>query len=115
MQLASRLNRFNEPETLKMAKLGRELRAQGIDITDLSLGEPDFDTPQHIKDGAKKAIDENFSHYTPVAGYLDLRQAVCDKLKRDNNLDYTTDQIIVSTGAKQSIANVVLSIVGEGD
>lgn len=115
MQLASRLNRFNEPETLKMAKLGRELRASGIDITDLSLGEPDFDTPQHIKDAAKTAIDENFSHYTPVAGYLDLRQAVCDKLKRDNNLDYTTDQVIISTGAKQSIANVVLSIVDPGD
>ena len=115
MQLSSRLSLFNEPETLKMAKLGRELRASGIDITDLSLGEPDFDTPQHIKDAAKKAIDDNFSHYTPVAGYLDLRQAVCDKLKRDNNLSYTPDQIIISTGAKQSIANVVMSIVDAGD
>ena len=115
MQLSSRLSRFNEPETLKMAKLGRELRAKGIDITDLSLGEPDFDTPQHIKDAAKKAIDENYSHYTPVAGYIDLRQAVCDKLKRDNNLDYLPEQIVVSTGAKQSIANAVLSIVDAGD
>lgn len=115
MQLSSRLSLFNEPETLKMAKLGRELRASGIDITDLSLGEPDFDTPQHIKDAAKKAIDDNFSHYTPVAGYLDLRQAVCDKLKRDNNLSYTPDQIIISTGAKQSIANVVMSIVDADD
>jgi aspartate aminotransferase len=115
MQLSSRLNRFNEPETLKMAKLGRELRAQGIDITDLSLGEPDFDTPQHIKDAAKKAIDENYSHYTPVAGYLDLRQAVCTKLKRDNALDYTPEQVVVSTGAKQSIANLVLSIVDTDD
>jgi len=115
MHLADRLLRFNEPETLKMAKLGRELRAQGIDITDLSLGEPDFDTPQHIKDAAKKAIDENYSHYTPVAGYLDLRQAISAKFKRDNGLDYQPEQIIVSTGAKQSIANVVLSIVDPGD
>lgn len=115
MQLSSLLQRFNEPETLKMAKLGRELRAQGIDITDLSLGEPDFDTPEHIKDAAKKAIDENYSHYTPVAGYLDVRQAVCTKLKRDNNLEYTADQIIISTGAKQSIANVVLALVDKND
>ncbi|MEJ7675174.1 MAG: aminotransferase class I/II-fold pyridoxal phosphate-dependent enzyme [Chitinophagaceae bacterium] len=81
MQLSSLLSRFNEPETLKMAKLGRELRAKGINIIGLSLGEPDFDTPQHIKDAAKKAIDENWSHYTPVAGYLDLREAICNKLK----------------------------------
>lgn len=100
---------------MKMAKLGRELRAQGIDITDLSLGEPDFDTPVHIKEAAKQAIDDNYSHYTPVAGYLDLRQAVCEKLKRDNGLTYTPDQIVVSTGAKQSIANAVLSIVDIGD
>ena len=115
MQLSSLLSRFNEPETLKMAKLGRALRAQGIDITDLSLGEPDFDTPQHIKDAAKKAIDENYSHYTPVAGFLELREAVCTKLLRDNNLNFTPDQIVVSTGAKQSIANVVLAIVDAGD
>ena len=115
MQLSSLLQRFNEPETLKMAKLGRELRAKGIDITDLSLGEPDFDTPDHIKEAAKKAIDENYSHYTPVAGYLDVRQAVCTKLKRDNNLDYTPEQIIISTGAKQSIANAVLALVDVND
>ncbi|CAN5811590.1 pyridoxal phosphate-dependent aminotransferase [soil metagenome] len=115
MQLSSLLSRFNEPETLKMAKLGRELRAKGIDITDLSLGEPDFDTPDHIKEAAKKAIDDNYSHYTPVAGYLDLREAVCTKLLRDNNLQYNPDQIVVSTGAKQSIANTVLSIVDAGD
>ncbi len=115
MQLSSLLSQFNEPETLKMAKLGRELRAKGIDITDLSLGEPDFDTPQHIKEAAKKAIDDNFSHYTPVAGYLDLRQAVCTKLLRDNQLHYTPEQIVVSTGAKQSIANTVLAIVDKGD
>lgn len=115
MQLSSLLQRFNEPETLKMAKLGRELRAKGFDITDLSLGEPDFDTPDHIKTAAKKAIDENYSHYTPVAGYPDLREAVCVKLKRDNNLEYTPDQVIVSTGAKQSIFNTVMSIVDQGD
>lgn len=115
MQLSSLLDRFNEPETLKMAKLGRELRAQGIDITDLSLGEPDFDTPQHIKDAAKKAIDDNYSHYTPVAGYPDLREAVCKKFKRDNDLDYKVENIIVSTGAKQSIANLVLALVDKGD
>lgn len=115
MVLSSLLSRFNEPETLKMAKLCRELRAQGLDITDLSLGEPDFDTPDHIKEAAKKAIDDNFSHYTPVAGYLDLREAICTKLLRDNKLAYSADQIIVSTGAKQSIANTVLSIVDAGD
>jgi aspartate aminotransferase len=115
MQLSSLLQRFNEPETLKMAKLGRALRAQGIDITDLSLGEPDFDTPAHIKEAAKQAIDDNFSHYTPVAGYLELREAVCNKLKRDNNLEYTPDQVIVSTGAKQSIANTVLALIESGD
>ena len=114
MELSSLLTRFKEPETLKMAKLGRALRAKGADITDLSLGEPDFDTPDHIKEAAKRAIDENFSHYTPVAGYLDLREAICAKLKRDNGLDYSPEQIVVSTGAKQSIANAVLSIVEIG-
>jgi aspartate aminotransferase len=115
MELASRLSRFNEPETLKMAKLGRELRSQGHDVIDLSIGEPDFDVPQHVKDAAKKAIDDNWSHYTPVAGYPDLREAVCKKLKRDNNLDYTSENIIVSTGAKQSLANVILTLVNEGE
>ena len=115
MHLSSLLSRFNEPETLKMAKLGRALRAEGVDVTDLSLGEPDFDTPFHIKEAAKKAIDENYSHYTPVAGYLDLRQAVCTKLLRDNGLEYSPDQIVVSTGAKQSIANTVLALVDKGD
>jgi len=109
------MSRFNEPETLKMAKLGRTLRSQGIDITDLTLGEPDFDTPEHIKLAAKKAIDNNFSHYTPVVGIPELRQAICDKLQRDNNLHYLPEQIIVSTGAKQSIANAVLALVDAGD
>lgn len=115
MELSSRLSRFNEPETLKMAKLGRALRSQGIDIIDLSLGEPDFDTPEHIKQAAEKAVEDNFSHYTPVAGYPDLREAICTKLKRDNNLDYTPENIIVSTGAKQSIANLVMALVDSGD
>lgn len=115
MELSSLLNRFNEPETLKMAKLGRELRAKGIDVIDLSLGEPDFDTPQHIKEAAIKAINDNWSHYTPVAGFLDLREAVCSKLKRDNNLDYKPENIITSTGAKQSLANAILALVDEGD
>jgi len=115
MQLSSVLQRFNEPETLKMAKLGRELRAKGIDVIDLSLGEPDFDTPAHIKEAAKKAIDDNFSHYTPVAGYLDLREAVCSKLKRDNGLDYKPENIVVSTGAKQSLANAILAVVDDNE
>ncbi|TAH09323.1 MAG: pyridoxal phosphate-dependent aminotransferase [Sphingobacteriia bacterium] len=115
MELSSLLNRFSEPETLKMAKLGRELRAQGIDVIDLSLGEPDFDTPQHIKDAAIKAINDNWSHYTPVAGFADLREAVCTKLKRDNNLDYKPENIIASTGAKQSLANIILALVDEDD
>ncbi|HEY0356894.1 MAG TPA: pyridoxal phosphate-dependent aminotransferase [Flavisolibacter sp.] len=115
MILSSILNRFSEPETLKMARLGRELRSKGIDIVDLSLGEPDFDTPKHIKEAAKKAIDENWSHYTPVAGYLDLREAICKKFKRDNQLEYQPENVVVSTGAKQSLANAVLSLVDVGD
>lgn len=115
MLLSSLLDRFAEPETLKMAKLGRELRAKGIDVIDLSLGEPDFDTPQHIKDAAIKAINDNWSHYTPVSGYPDLREAVCTKLKRDNNLDYKPENIVVSTGAKQSLANTILALAEEGD
>ena len=115
MKLSTRLDLFAEPETLKMAKLGRELRAKGIDVIDLSLGEPDFDTPEHIKEALKKAVDDNYSHYTPVAGYPDVREAVCTKLKRDNNLDYKPENILVSTGAKQSLANVVMAVVSKGD
>lgn len=98
-----------------MAKLGRELRAKGIDVIDLSLGEPDFDTPVHIKEAAVKAIQDNWSHYSPVPGFLDLREAVCSKFKRDNNLDYKPENIVVSTGAKQSLANAILALVDEGD
>src|SRR5687767_15419251 len=97
-----------------MAKLGRELRSQGHDVIDLSIGEPDFDVPQHVKDAAKKAIDDNWSHYSPVAGYPDLKAAVCEKLKRDNNLEYVPENIVVSTGAKQSLANIILTLVNEG-
>jgi aspartate aminotransferase len=115
MKLASRLQKFNEPETLKMAKLGRELKAKGVDVIDLSLGEPDFDTPEHIKEAGIKAIKDNWSHYPPVAGYLDLREAVCQKFRRDNHLEYTPENIVVSTGAKQSLANTILALVDEGD
>ena len=115
MALSRFLDRFNEPETLRMAQLGRELRARGIDVIDMSLGEPDFDTPAHIKEAAITAIHENWTHYTPVAGLPDLRQAVCHKFKRDNQLDYQPEQIVVSTGAKQSLANAILSLVDEGD
>ena len=115
MQLSSLLDRFNEPETLKMAKLGRELAAKGFNVINLSLGEPDFDTPQHIKDAAIKAINENWSHYSPVAGYMDLRESVCTKLLRDNNLSYKPENIVTSTGAKQSLANAILALVDEGD
>lgn len=115
MALSSLIDRFNEPETLKMARLGRELKAKGFDIVDLSLGEPDFDTPQHIKEAAKKAIDENWSHYTPVAGFLDLREAICHKFQRDNDLSYKPENIVVSTGAKHSLANAILSLVEEGE
>jgi aspartate aminotransferase len=115
MRLSSRLQKFSEPETLKMAKLGRELRAKGLDITDLSLGEPDFDTPRHIKKAAIEAIKDNWSHYPPVAGYLDLREAICHKFKRDNKLDYKPENILVSAGAKQSIANLVMAVIQQGD
>lgn len=98
-----------------MARKSRELKAKGIDIISLSLGEPDFATPQVIKDAAKKAIDENFSYYTHVSGYLELREAICAKFKRDNGLNYSPDEIVVSTGAKQSIANAVLCLVNPGD
>lgn len=113
--LSERINSMQESATLKMAKISRELRSQGHDVIDLSIGEPDFDTPQHIKDAAKKAIDEGYTHYTPVPGYPELRKAIAAKLKRDNNIDYTFEQIVVSTGAKQSIANVVLSLVNKGE
>ncbi|MBL0048394.1 MAG: pyridoxal phosphate-dependent aminotransferase [Bacteroidetes bacterium] len=114
-KLSARHNNITEPQTLAMARISRELQANGIDVISLSIGEPDFDTPDFIKEAAKKAIDDNFSHYTPVPGYLDVRQAICTKFKRDNNLTYTPDEIVVSTGAKQSIANVILALVDKDD
>jgi aspartate aminotransferase len=113
--LSNRINYLSESETLAMSRKCRELTAKGHNVINLSLGEPDFNTPDYIKKAAKKAIDDNFTFYSPVAGYADLRDAICLKLKRDNNLDYTCDQIVVSTGAKQSIANVVLCLVNPGD
>ena len=113
--LSDRVNRISESQTIAMARKSRELKSQGIDIISLSLGEPDFATPQIIKDAAKQAIDANFSYYTHVSGYVELREAICKKFKRDNGLDYTADQIVVSTGAKQSIANAVLCLVNPGD
>ncbi len=106
---------MSESQTLAMTRKSRELIAQGIDVINLSIGEPDFNTPDFIKEAAKKAIDDNFSHYTPVPGYPDLREAISNKFKRDNNLDYSPDEIVVSTGAKQSIANVALALVNPGD
>lgn len=109
------LNRLSESATIKMAQLSRELAQKGVNVISLSLGEPDFRAPKHIKDAAKAAMDAGFDSYSPVAGYLDLRQAICDKLKRDNDLEYKPDQIVVSTGAKQSLANVFMSFLNEGD
>lgn len=115
MQLAQRLDRISEPQTIKMAKLSRELKAKGMDIIDLSLGEPDFQTPEHICAAAEQAIRKGYTKYTPVAGIPELRQAICAKLLRDNELEYTPEQILVSTGAKQSLANAVLAILDPGD
>lgn len=113
--LSQRIENLSESQTIKMAKMGRELSAKGVSVINLSFGEPDFGTPQYIKDAAKDAMDKNFTYYTPVSGYPDLRKAIADKLKRENNLDYTFDQIVVSTGAKQSLANAILCIMNPGD
>lgn len=115
IQLSNRLLSMEESATLAMSRISRELKAAGKDIISLSLGEPDFFTPQFIKDAALEAMNNNFTTYTPVAGYDDLRESICEKFKRDNNLTYTKDQIVVSTGAKQSIANVVMSCINPGD
>jgi aspartate aminotransferase len=115
IELSERLLMMEESATLAMSRKSRELKAQGKDIISLSLGEPDFPTPQFIKDAAIKALEDNFTTYTPVQGYDDLREAISNKFKRDNGLTYSKDQIVVSTGAKQSIANVVLSLIGKDD
>ncbi len=113
--LSDRINLISESQTIAMARKSRELKAQGIDIISLSLGEPDFATPEVVKQAAIKAINDNFSYYTHVSGYLELRQAIAHKFKRDNGLDYEADDIVVSTGAKQSIANAVLCLINPGD
>jgi aspartate aminotransferase len=113
--LSDRIKSLSVSQTLAMAQKSRELKAQGIDVINLSLGEPDFNTPDYIKEAAKKAIDENYSKYPPVPGYDDLRKAISRKFKEENGLDYTSDQIIVSAGGKHSLINVILSIVNPGD
>lgn len=109
------LEQLTESATLAMARMSRELAQQGHKVVSLSLGEPDFDTPDFIKEAAKKAIDDNITHYPPVNGFLDVRQAICKKFERDNGLKYTPDQIVISTGAKQAIANTILALVEKGD
>lgn len=113
--LSDRINNLSTSQTLAMAALARELKAQGKDIISLSLGEPDFNTPDFIKEAAKKAIDENYSTYSPVDGYMDLKEAICRKFKRDNNLDYKPANIVVSTGAKQSLYNIAQVMLNDGD
>jgi aspartate aminotransferase len=113
--LSNRILNMAESETLAMTAKARELKAQGKDVISLSIGEPDFNTPEIVKEAAKQAIDDNFTHYPPVPGYPDLREAVCQKFKRDNNLDFKPEQIVVSTGAKQSIYQVVQCLVNPGD
>ena len=114
-KLSKRINNLPVSATLAMAAKARELKENGIDIIGLSLGEPDFNTPDFIKNAAIKAIEENYNSYTPVDGYVDLKKSICKKFKRDNELDYKPDQIVVSTGAKQSIANTVQVLVNPGD
>ncbi len=113
--LADRIVNLAESQTIAMARMSRELKEQGHDVISLSLGEPDFITPAYIREGAKQAIDDGFTFYPPISGFADLRQAVADKLKRENGLDYRPEQIVVSTGAKQSIANAVLCLINPGD
>lgn len=114
-QLSNRLQRLAPSATLAMSQKSSEMKAQGIDVINMSVGEPDFNTPDHIKEAAKKAIDENYSRYSPVAGYADLRQAIVDKLKRENQLDYNVNEICVSNGAKQSVCNSVMALVNPGE
>ena len=114
-QLSDRLNRLAPSATLAMSQKSGEMKAQGIDVINLSVGEPDFNTPEHIKEAAKRAIDENFSKYSPVPGYVELRKAIADKLKNENGLQYSTNEILVSNGAKQSVCNTVMALVNDGE
>ena len=113
--ISDRVQSLSPSQTLAMSQKSNELKAQGIDVINLSVGEPDFNTPDHIKEAAKRAIDENFTFYTPVPGYMSLRKAIADKLKNENGLDYAPEQIVVSGGAKQSLCNVILSVINPGD
>lgn len=114
-QIANRIANLAASETLAMSQKSSELKAQGIDVINLSVGEPDFNTPENVKNAAKEAIDENYSFYTPVAGYLSLRKSICNKLKKENNLSFEPDQIVCSNGAKQSVCNILLSVVNPED
>jgi aspartate aminotransferase len=114
-ELSNRLNRLQPSATLAMSQKSSEMKAQGIDIVNMSIGEPDFNTPDAIKEAAKKAIDDNYSHYSPVPGYPVLRNAIVEKLKRENGLDYTPAQILCSNGAKQSVCNTLMALVNDGD
>ena len=114
-QLSERLNRLAPSATLAMSQKSSEMKAQGIDVINMSVGEPDFNTPDHIKEAGKKAIDQNFSRYSPVPGYPDLRSAIVAKLKNENGLDYTAAEILVSNGAKQCVCNAIMALVNDGD
>ena len=114
-QLSDRLQRLAPSATLAMSQKSSEMKAQGIDVINMSVGEPDFNTPDHIKEAAKKAIDDNYSRYSPVPGYADLRKAIVEKLKNENGLDYTVNEVLVSNGAKQSVCNTVMALVNPGD
>ena len=115
MKLSSRINRLTPSATFAMAAKSAELKAQGVDVINMSVGEPDFNTPDHIKEAARKAIDENYSKYSPVPGYVSLRNAICGKLSKENGLEYTPEEILVSSGAKQSLCNTVMALVDAGD
>ncbi len=114
-QLSNRLQRLAPSATLAMSQKSSEMKAQGLDVINMSVGEPDFNTPDHIKEAGKKAIDENYSRYSPVTGYADLRKAISEKLKRENGLDYGVNEIVVSNGAKQSVCNTIMALVNSGD
>lgn len=114
-QLSNRLNRLAPSATLAMSQKSNDMKAQGIDIINLSVGEPDFNTPDHIKEAAKQAVDNNFSKYSPVPGYMDLRKAIVTKLKKENGLEYTTNEILCSNGAKQSVCNTLMALINDGD
>ena len=114
-KLSNRLQRLAPSATLAMSQKSSEMKAQGIDVINMSVGEPDFNTPDLIKEAAKKAIDDNYSTYSPVPGYADLRKAIVEKLKRENNLEYSINEVLTSNGAKQSVCNTVMALVDDGD